>query len=49
MAVEQVIYADKKSPPPEVRVYYQALKFIASVAGVPEGKEWYGIGGSASR
>jgi hypothetical protein len=25
-----------------VRVYYQSLKFIASVSGAPEGRDWYG-------
>jgi hypothetical protein len=41
-AVYQAICDDEDSPPREVRVYYQALKFIASVAGAPECREWYG-------
>lgn len=41
-AVYQAIRDDEDSPPREVRVYYQALKFIASVAGAPECREWYG-------
>jgi hypothetical protein len=44
-AVEQAIYDDEKSIPREVRVYYQSLKFIASVAGAPEGRKWYGSSG----
>jgi hypothetical protein len=44
-AVEQAIYDDEKSIPREVRVYYQSLKFIASVAGAPEGRKWYGTSG----
>jgi hypothetical protein len=42
--LQKAIYADEESIPREVRVYYQALKYIASVAGAPEGREWYGNG-----
>jgi hypothetical protein len=44
LAVEQAIYADDASPPPEIRVYFQALKYIAAVSGAPECKKWYGYG-----
>ena len=41
-AVYQAIIDSDDSPPPEVRVYYQSLKFIVSVSGAPEGRDWYG-------
>ena len=40
-AVQQAIYEDEELIPREVRVYYQALKYISTVAGAPEGKQWY--------
>ena len=39
--LREAIYGDEESIPREVRVYYQALKYIASVAGAPEAREWY--------
>ncbi len=43
-ALQRAIHAGEESIPHEVRVYYQALKYIASVAGAPEGRGWYGTG-----
>ncbi len=37
-AVQQAIYDDADSIPRDVRVYYQALKFILAVAGDPDGQ-----------
>jgi len=41
-ATRQAIYDDNDSIPRDVRVYYQALKYVAAVAGAPEGHKWYG-------
>jgi hypothetical protein len=41
-ATVQAIYDDDKEIPRDVRVYYQALKFVAAVAGAPEGRGWFG-------
>jgi len=37
-AMQQAIYDDADSIPRDVRVYYQALKFILAVAGDPDGQ-----------
>jgi len=37
-AVQQAIYDDADSIPRDVRVYYQALKYILAVAGAPDGQ-----------
>ena len=43
-AAVRAIHDDDGEIPREVRVYYQALKYVAAVAGAPEGRKWYGYG-----
>jgi hypothetical protein len=43
-ALQRAIHADEELIPHEVRVYYQALKYIASVASAPAGRGGNGAG-----